>query len=311
MAAGAIDLAGDNLVPVHGGGFARRSLDAVVPPLLVLVVIIALWYAFAAFFNYQTLAVEMPNINPGKWQHTSFVSRVQMSLSMAQPELPTPVQTFGSFLNQVRQPPNGNAGLWVDVGWTGEASVLGFLFGAAVGIVLALAFISSRILAQSLMPYVVASQTIPIVALVPAIMVSLGLGLRSEVLISAYLAYFSITISTYKGLQSVQPLAYELMRSYAATSAQVFFKLRLPSALPYLFTGMKIGVTAALVGAIIAELPSGAPHGIGQALVLASEYTDNISLWSTMLEASVLGMVLYFGVILAERLVVRWRVEAE
>jgi NitT/TauT family transport system permease protein len=170
---------------------------------------------------------------------------------------------------------------------------------------------SSRILAQSLMPYVVASQTIPIVALVPAIVVTLGLGLRSEVLISAYLAFFAITISTFKGLKSVQPLAFELMRSYAARPGQVFVKLRLPSALPYLFTGLKIGIAASLVGAIIAELPSGSPHGLGQALVLASEYTDNIALWSTMLAASGLGLVLFGAVVLSEKLIVRWRVEME
>jgi NitT/TauT family transport system permease protein len=161
------------------------------------------------------------------------------------------------------------------------------------------------------MPYVVASQTVPIVALVPAIMVSLGLGLRSEVLISAYLAFFSITISTYKGLQSVQPVAFELMRSYAASPRQVFLKLRLPAAIPFLFTGLKIGVTASLVGAIIAELPSGSPHGLGQALLNASQYSLNILLWSTVLSAALLGLVLYGAVVVAERLIVRWHVEAE
>lgn len=312
MAQATVEVGLQGTTPVtRRGSIVRRTLDAMLPPLIVLVVLIALWYVFAAYFNYRTLAIEMQTISPGRWNHTPMLSRLQQSLSTAQPELPTPVQTIGRFLDQLRQPPNGASGLWVDLAWTGRAALMGFLAGTLIGVALALIFVSSRILAQSLLPYVVASQTIPIVALVPAIMVSLGLGLRSEVLISAYLAYFSITLSTFKGLQSVQPLAFDLMRSYAATPAQVFFKLRLPAALPYLFTGLKIGVTASLVGAIIAELPSGSPHGIGQALVLASEYTDNVSLWSTMLAASLLGIVLYFSVVLSERLIVRWRVETE
>jgi len=311
LAAGPGDAVPDMLPSRDEPGRLRGWLDAVIPPLVIFVFLVILWYAFAAYFNYKTLSVESQDINPAKWNHASLVERIRQSLTMSQPELPTPVQAIGDFLDKLRQPPNANGGLWVDLGWTGRVAVLGFLLGALIGVLLAVMFMSSRLLARSLLPYVVASQTIPIVALVPAIVVSIGLGLRSEVLISAYLAFYSITISTYKGLQSVQPLAFELMRSYAATPAQVFFKLRLPAALPYLFTGLKIGVAASLVGAIIAELPSGSPHGIGQSLVLASEYTDNVSLWSTMLAASVLGLVLFGAVVLCERLIIRWRVEPE
>lgn len=292
-------------------GRISTLLGAFVPPGVVLAFVVALWYVFAAYFNYSTLNVESQDLKTTTWAHASFVGRVQQSLSTPRPEMPTPVQTIGDLFDKLRQTPNGNGGLWIDLAWTGQAAILGFFVGTLVGVLLAVLFMSSRILAQSLMPYVVASQTIPIVALVPAIVVTLGLGLRSEVLISAYLAFFAITISTYKGLKSVQPLAFELMRSYAARPGQVFVKLRLPSALPYLFTGLKIGIAASLVGAIIAELPSGSPHGLGQALVLASEYTDNIALWSTMLAASGLGLVLFGAVVVSERLIVRWRVELE
>jgi NitT/TauT family transport system permease protein len=99
------------------------------------------------------------------------------------------------------------------------------------------------------------------------------------------------------------------MRSYAARPYQVFLKLRLPAALPFLFTGLKIGVTASLVGAIIAELPSGSAHGLGQSLVAASEYSANIQLWSTMMAAALLGLTMYGAVVLVERLLVRWKVE--
>jgi NitT/TauT family transport system permease protein len=239
------------------------------------------------------------------------VNKVQDALTTSQPTMPTPTQTIGDFFNRLQSSPSADSGMWVDLFWTGRVAVIGFLLGTAIAIVLAVLFLSSGLLARSLLPYVIASQTIPVVALVPPIMLVLGLGLRSEVLISAYLAFFSITISTYKGLLSVEPLALELMRSYAARSWQVFVKVRLPAALPFLFTGMKVGVTASLVGAIIAELPAGSPHGLGQSLVAASEYTDNIWLWSTMLAASCLGILLYGLVVLGERLIVRWRVEPE
>jgi NitT/TauT family transport system permease protein len=234
---------------------------------------------------------------------------MQRALSTSTPTMPTPVQTVGDFLQRLRDSSGADSGLWADLSYTGRAALLGFLVGTAVGVGLALLFMTSKLLTQALMPYVVASQTIPIVALVPPIMITLGLGLRSEVLISAYLAFFSITISTFKGLQSVQPVAFELMRSYAATRWQVFTKLRLPAALPFLFTGLKVGVTASLVGAIIAELPSGSPHGLGQGLVAASEYSQNIQLWSTMLGAAVLGLILFGAVVLVEKLVIRWHVE--
>jgi NitT/TauT family transport system permease protein len=279
------------------------------PPLVIFGLLVLAWYGFAAYFNLQYLNIHENDVDPTGWAHTSAWHKLIDAWSTSQPTMPTPVQTIGDFLNRLRQGYNPDNGLWVDLLWTGRVAVFGFLLGTAIAIVLAVLFVSSRMLARSLLPYVIVSQTIPVVALVPPIMLTLGLGLRSEVIISAYLAFFSITISAYKGLQSVEPLAFELMRSYAARPWQVFLKLRLPAALPFICTGMKVGVTASLVGAIIAELPSGSAHGLGQSLVQASEYTDNIWLWSTMLSAACLGLVLYGAVVLLERLIVRWRVE--
>jgi NitT/TauT family transport system permease protein len=289
-----------------GAALARRQ---VLPVLLVAVVLVAAWYLFAVYFNLQYLNIHMRDVNPAGWQHTSLATKVGDALTTSQPTMPTPAQTISDFFSRLRG--NAQGSLGTDLAWTGRAAVLGFLLGTLIGVLLGTLLMTSRILSQSLLPFIVASQTIPIVALVPAIMVALGLGLRSEVLISAYLAFFSITISTYKGLQSVQPLALELMRSYAAGPIDVFLKLRLPAALPFVFTGLKIGVTASLVGAIIAELPSGSAHGLGQSLVASSEYSANIQLWSTMLGAALLGLALYALVVLAERLAVRWRIEEQ
>jgi NitT/TauT family transport system permease protein len=160
------------------------------------------------------------------------------------------------------------------------------------------------------MPYVVASQTVPIIALVPPLIVTIGLGLRSEILVSAYLAFFSITISTYKGLQSVEPLAFDLMRSYAASRRQTFLKLRLPAALPFMFTGLKIGVTASLIGAVVAELSSGSSHGLGQRLVTTTTDGLYIPLWSTIVATACLGLLLYGVLVAVEKSLVRQRAEA-
>jgi len=252
--------AGELEIPVGeraGRSHARRVFDHAVPVLVVFILMMVAWYVAAAYFNLHYLNVHEQDVDPAGWHRLPWLDQLQRALSTGQPEMPTPVQTIADFLDRLRQGADAEGnGLVVDLFWTGRAAVFGFLLGAAIGVGLAVLFMTNRILAQSLMPFVVASQTIPIVALVPAIMVSLGLGLRSEVLISAYLAFFSITVSTYKGLQSVQPVAFELMKSYAASPWQVFVKLRMPAALPFLFTGLKIGVTASLVGAIIAELPS-------------------------------------------------------
>jgi NitT/TauT family transport system permease protein len=299
--------------PPHGmqGALSRWTVDRALPVLAVFIFLIFVWYLAAAYFNWHFLNVQSQDVNPQAWHRLTFAQQIQKSLSTSNPTLPTPVQALGDFAGRLTQSPSSDTAIWGDLFWTVRAAVLGFLLGTVIGVVLAVLFMSSRILTQSLMPYVVASQTIPIVALVPAIMITLGLGLRSEVLISAYLAFFSITISTYKGLQSVEPIAFDLMRSYAANPWHRFFKLRLPASLPFLFTGLKIGVTASLIGAIIAEMGSGSSRGIGQVLVAESTYSQNIQLWSTMAAAACLGLALYGVIVIAERLVVRWNVEVE
>jgi NitT/TauT family transport system permease protein len=296
-----------NLSPQRS--LTARWLDRVTPVLAVFVLLIVAWYAAAAYFNYDYLTSLHREVNPGAWNRLSTIEKIKESLSTNQPLMPTPLQTVQDFVTRLQQPPTADQGLWVDLFYTGRVAILGFLLGTTIGVILALLFMTSRLISWSLMPYVIASQTIPVVALVPAIIVTIGLGLRSEILISAYLSFFSVTISTYKGLQSVQPVAFELMRSYAANPWQVFLKLRLPAALPFLFTGLKIGVTASLVGAIIAELPSGSSNGLGQGLVSSSTDGLYIPLWSTMMAAACLGLLLYGMVVLAEKVVVRWNTE--
>src|SRR5215218_6804625 len=137
--------------------------------------------------------------------------------------------------------------------YTWRSAAVGFVLGAALGLVLATIFVHSRLLERALVPYVVASQTVPIIALAPLIVFALGQGLLAVVLIATYLTFFPVTIAMLRGLRSFDPRALELLRSYGASRRDVYWKLRLPASMPYLFTALKIAATAAIVGAIIGE----------------------------------------------------------
>lgn len=193
----------------------------------------------------------------------------------------------------------------------GEAA-LGFTIGSLFGLLLAIIFSQSGLLQRGLMPFVVASQTIPILAVAPMIVIGLSnLGMARWVsvsIISAYLSFFPVTINALRGLTSVPTTARELFSSYAAHKAQTLQMLSLPNALPYVFTALKISATASVVGAIIGELPSGIPDGLGAAILNFNQYYNSAppNLWATILVAAALGIVFYGLVAIAERLVIRW-----
>lgn len=188
----------------------------------------------------------------------------------------------------------------------------GFVIGIALGFTLALIFAHSSFLQRGLMPYVVASQTVPILAIAPMVVVWMGrMGYRdlSIPIIAAYLTFFPVTIYTLQGLTSVAPTALELMRTYAANWLQILWKLRLPNALPRIFTALKISSTASIVGAIIGELPSGAQDGLGVAILNFSRYYNQSPprLWATITVAALTGILFFTLVALIERIVVRWQ----
>ena len=196
--------------------------------------------------------------------------------------------------------------------FTWREALIGFLIGALVGIGLATLFVHSRLAERAFVPYVIASQTIPIVALAPLIAVSLGQGLTSIVLIATYLTFFPVTIAEIRGLRSPDPRSLELMRSYAASKWEIYWKLRLPASTPYLFTALKIAATAAVVGTIIGEDPGGAAQGLGRAIVNFNQQyiTGPEKLWATILVASLLGMAFYLLVRLVEVIALRGRRQA-
>jgi len=191
--------------------------------------------------------------------------------------------------------------------FTAKEAAIGFALGASIGFLLAIALVHSRLLQRGFLPYIVASQTIPILAIAPMVVVWLKSGWQSVAVIAAYLTFFPVTINTLRGLQSADPRALELMRSYAAGRWKILWKLRVPSSLPYLFSALRVSATASVVGAIIGELPSSIPDGLGGAILNFNQYysLEPQNLWATNIVAAALGICFFLAVVLAEKLVVR------
>jgi NitT/TauT family transport system permease protein len=194
--------------------------------------------------------------------------------------------------------------------FTAREVLLGFAIGSAFGFALAVLFVVSAPVERGLMPYVIASQTVPLLAIAPMVVIWGGqIGWPSWVsvsLISAYLSFFPVTINTVRGLRSPPASAVELMRSYAATRTQLLWKLQVPASLPYLFTALKLAATASVVGAIIGELPAGLSVGLGRSLLRASYFfgTAPENLFGAVIVAALLGMATFGLVTLAEHLLV-------
>lgn len=186
-------------------------------------------------------------------------------------------------------------------------AVVGFAIGALLGLLLGMVCAHSSLLERGLMPYVVASQTVPILAIAPMVVVWLRAGWWSVAIIAAYLAFFPVTINTLRGLRSSDPRALELMRSYAASRWATLWKLRLPMAMPYIFTALKISATTSVVGAIIGELPSGISAGLGGAILNFNQYyiSGPAKLWATIVLTALVGILLFIVIALSERILLR------
>lgn len=186
-----------------------------------------------------------------------------------------------------------------------SATLLGFAIGTGLGILLAVGIVHSRVMDMSVMPWAIVSQTIPIIALAPMIIVvlySIGVqGLLPKAIIAAYLSFFPVVVGMVKGLRSPDHMQLDLMKTYFASGNQVFWKLRLPSSMPYLFTSLKIGIAASLVGAIVGELPTGAVAGLGARLLAGSYYGQTVQIWSALFAAAILAALLVALLGLIER----------
>jgi NitT/TauT family transport system permease protein len=196
--------------------------------------------------------------------------------------------------------------------FTFREAVVGFVLGAALGLLLGTGFAHLSLLERGCMPYVVASQTIPILAIAPMVIIWLKAGWISVAVISAYLTFFPVTINTLRGMRSPNPMMLELMDSYAASGWDVYWKLRVPASLPYIFTAFKVSATASVVGAIIGELPSGIRDGLGGAILNFNSYyiTGPSRLWAAIIASAAVGIFFYLVVSVLEWLALRERYAA-
>jgi len=279
-------------------------MTRLLPVATVTLVLFILWYGGALLLNWpQALAVLM---NAGAPHGT--VDLIHECWNMERAVLPVPHQivadlfetTFGYPIDNVRN-------IMFHAAVTSSATVLGFFIGLLVGAVLAVGIVHLRTLESSLMPWVIASQTVPILAIAPMLIVILGnmgfTGIFPKAMISGYLSFFPITIGLVKGLRSTDPLALDLMHTYSASRAQIFWRLRLPSSLPFLFASLKVGVAISLVGAIVAELPTGAVAGLGARLLTGSYYGQTVQIWSALVMAAMVSLILVGAVGAAQRVV--------
>jgi NitT/TauT family transport system permease protein len=283
--------------------FARRKA---VPIGTVLLALIVLWYAGAVFLNAPQL-IDRYQRDGQSWTATRLVAD---AWEMDRPVLPAPHQVVKEVVHSTLEMPIDSKRSLIYHAWvTLSSALLGFAMGTVLGILLAVAIVHVRTLERSLMPWVITSQTIPILAIAPMVIVvlsSIGLvGLVPKAMVSAYLCFFPVTIGMAKGLRSPERLELDMMLTYSASRQQTFWKLRWPAAMPYLFTSLKVAVALSIVGAIVGELPTGAQAGIGARLLVGSYYGQTVQIWAALIVASAMAALSVAAVAGIERLTLR------
>lgn len=272
--------------------------------LAVLAALIVVWYVAAVLMNWQGMTdlYQRKDVTG-----VTVTQQLYDVLNYDKPLLPAPHQVVAEFWKTTVEQAVTSKKSLVYHGWiTLSATLLGFVIGTGFGIGLAVLIVHNGAMDRSLMPWIIASQTIPILAIAPMVIVVLNAvgisGLVPKALISTYLSFFPVVVGMVKGFRSPEAIQLDLMHTYSASRVQTFIKLRWPIALPYLFTSMKVGVAASLVGAIVGELPAGGGNGLGARLLAGSYYGQTIQIWSALLTASLLAGALIALVSLAERM---------
>ncbi|WP_246476129.1 ABC transporter permease [Roseibium litorale] len=277
------------------------------PVIVVVLALLAIWYVSAVLLNTP---FQHDIYARAKQTNVSIAQLVGDTLAQERPVLPAPHQVVAEMWDTtVNKAVTSKRSLVYHTWITLSTTLLGFLIGTLLGVLIAIGIVHSRVLDKSLMPWVISSQTIPILAIAPMIIVVLNAvgisGLLPKAMISTYLSFFPVTVGMVKGLRSPEIIHLDLMHTYSATKLQAFLKLRLPYAVPYLFTSMKIGIAASLVGAIVGELPTGAVAGLGARLLAGSYYGQTVQIWSALIMAALLAGSLVGLIGLAERITLK------
>jgi NitT/TauT family transport system permease protein len=276
-----------------------------VPVLTVIAAILLFWYAMAVVMNapWQVTLNQRAGL-----ENVPLMTFAQQTWGQDKPLLPAPHQIVAEMWNATigleftsRRSLAWHA--WITL----SATLLGFAFGTALGIGLAVVIVYNNAADRSLMPWIIASQTVPILAIAPMVVVGLGAvgvtGLVPKALISMYLSFFPVVVGMVKGLRSPESIQLDLLRTYSASRRQVFAKLRWPAAMPFLFTSMKVGIAISLIGAVVGELSNAAGGGLGVRLLTGSYNGQTIQIWAALLIAAALAAVLVIAIGLIERVV--------
>lgn len=284
-----------------------RAFSGNIGPVAVIsLLIVVIWYMGAVYLN-SPWQIDKYNRAKVDWTLSNLIEE---TLKQDRPVLPAPHQVlvemnktiFGKKITSKRSLVYHT---WVTL----SSTLLGFLLGTVLGGLLAVGIVHVVSLEKSLMPWVISSQTIPILAIAPMVIVVLGAiglkGLIPKAIISTYLCFFPVTIGMVKGLRSPNPLQMDLIRTYSADKWQTFWKLRFPSSVPFLFTSLKVAIAASLVGAIVGELPTGAQAGLGARLLAGSYYGQTIQIWSALITAALVAALMVALVGYIEKLTLR------
>ena len=276
------------------------------PVATVLAAVLVAWYLLAVALNTSG-AVERVLAPKGPYTTGELIAA---TLDMQRPVLPSPHQVaIDLWQSLVDWPLDSPRNLLYHAAVTAESTLVGFVLGSLLGALLAAAIVHSRTLDRALLPWIVASQTVPVLAIAPIVLVilgSLGLsGVAPKATIAMYLCFFPVTVAMVQGLRSPQTIETELMHTYAASRLQALWLLRLPASLPFLFPALRVAIAAGLVGAMVAELPTGAQAGLGAKLLTGSYYGNTVGIWSALVMSALLGLGLTSAVAAVERLVMR------
>lgn len=265
----------------------------VLPILTVILAILIIWHVFVVILNAPFVRDQAARAG----EEVTTAQVIEQTFNQERPVLPAPHQIIAELWDTTIDKPITSKRSLVYHAWiTLSATLMGFGMGTALGILLAIAIVHNRAVDKSLMPWVIASQTIPIIAVAPMIIVVLNAigisGLMPKALISTYLSFFPVVVGMVKGLRSPDAILIDLMRTYYASNTQTFWKLRMPAAMPYLFTSLKIAIAISLVGAIVGELPTGAVAGLGARLLSGSYYGQTVQIWAALFMAAGLAALL-------------------
>ena len=277
--------------------FLKPIVKKLLPILTILFLLTVVWYFFTIYLN-SAMQIDKYDKQGISWNISKLV---QDTMSQERPKLPAPHQIAEEvWKTTVEKKITSKRSLIYHSSITLSSTIVGFMLGTILGVVLAVSIVENRAMESSLMPWIIASQTIPILAIAPMIIVvlnSLGFsGLLPKALISTYLSFFPIVVGMVKGLRSPDIILVDLMKTYNSSKVDIFFKLRLPASVPFLFTSMKVAIAISLVGAIVGELPTGAVAGLGARLLTGSYYGQTIQIWSALIMASILAATLVFSV---------------